>query len=1774
MIHTLARSVHFSKCLVVALFIAWGVAPGQMLAQDYASPEDALQDIESQVSGVGFTPTVETGLYTFDLAAPDTDPRWADLMEHPAVSAVWTDGGQHYLLLEPTSYTPPSGGDGAPPDATFVNNGGNVNLGPTEPMPAPTELAGLRTANSRTYRLADGSYRKLVSGGFLNFRNPQGEWQALDANLTDIGNNWVQTTATDRHIALNTTTGHSTMQLLRNGGQLTMGQSVQRYERDANGNLVGTPEPMAPNFTATVQEKGLVLDEVWAGVDRVQQLDYWFLETDYVLQNAPSPTTQNGYLVFSEVVTVPQGATLTTGQGNPGDLGWAGELVVMLGSEQIARFHQPFFFDSHSNPRTAPESRMHGEYRLSPTNNSNEYQVEVLVPLAWLNDPARVYPVTIDPTVSNTYSTGDISSDYLAPSPACSGNLTVTLPTGVTITGTDSDFDYTAQGGAWLSEQRADLNGPTGTYAFPAMGGNLGGTQNHSATGLTIANGATGGALNFELQPWRTWGNATPGCNTVYQVVPNNTWNVSVTYTGGGGGTGGCTTDTYDMESEAVSPTNIFANITLANTTWSNVPNGVDDDRDWKIADGNGVAPGGTPSYLTGPFFDHTLGTAAGQFMYMETSSTTGQTAILESAAQDFSTATSVELSFWYHMYGATMGDLHVEWSTDGGVTWSTNYTLSGQQQTDYADPWNQVTIDLTGVAAGNPNFMIRFRGEAGTSYTSDFCLDDIELTRCDGPCSVAAPTVSPLTESVCGSGSGTFTASGSTGNYEWFDAATGGTSLGTGATFNSPTVSTTTSYWVEAQGSGGSAGTVRITEVDLGGTDRIEIQNVGNAPVDVTGWTVAISDSYADIQQVNFDEWNLSGTMNTGDLDWRGDVAGGNDWGANMFWNPGSNGWALLIDNNGNVVDFVAWEWSGADIGTMNITVNGFPITGADIQAVWAGNGTASGGWGTPNSGQLAGTTENNDATDWVTGALNIPGTNPGLTIPWGTSGGGSCSSSRVEVTVDVGTIPADPTVTPLAVESCIPTDATFTASGSTGSYEWYDAPTGGTLVSTNASYTTPVVGATTSWWVQAMDLVSNPVFTTLATDNNQDGIMFDINALNTVTIDEFETHFDPDTYDEIRIYYKVGTHVGFENTAGAWTLVGTEPNFTSSGIGTADLIPIPVNIIIPAGQTYAFYITTDGAQCCTKYTNGTGVGNVHTADGNIEILEGTGKDALFGTNYQPRIFNGTVHYSVGGGGTSCASNRIQVTLDIVNNSTWTAGAGTDDWENPNNWTAGEPSCNCGAYVPAGPPFNPVIDQPVEETSDLIIDPGASVTMAPGTQLDVCGDFLNSGTFIDNTSEVRFIGTTGQQTVQNFNAFYNVEVNNPNGLLLTTDMTIDNQLDLSLGVVQGNGNLTDIRTANPFAVVNSSAASYVWGQMRRDITMGAQAYHFAVGDDPAGHGYMAVEFDFNEDPDYTELTTEYWPTPIGSAPPNVVECGNLGYNTWAVPGFWRVDPSPTTAWLIGVGLSLGEYTVSAWPSLASVGAYGNAPYNYTPITGNISASIAKSNDNGATWAMDGNCVPASDLTGGGVVMRANITTGFSDFGVAVDDVNPFPVELLDFYGRLVNGNDAELVWQTANEQNNKGFYVERRKKGTQTFTDVGFRQGAGTTQEPRQYLLQDENLQPGTYLYRLRQVDFDNRISYSNEVELRVGSTAELQAEVYPNPTNGPAELRLNLPQTTELHLRILSLEGRKVWESRRSLNAGTHTLQLNLAELPAGVYQVVCTANGQQFIEKIVRK
>jgi len=165
------------------------------------------------------------------------------------------------------------------------------------------------------------------------------------------------------------------------------------------------------------------------------------------------------------------------------------------------------------------------------------------------------------------------------------------------------------------------------------------------------------------------------------------------------------------------------------------------------------------------------------------------------------------------------------------------------------------------------------------------------------------------------------------------------------------------------------------------------------------------------------------------------------------------------------------------------------------------------------------------------------------------------------------------------------------------------------------------------------------------------------------------------------------------------------------------------------------------------------------------------------------------------------------------------------------------------------------------------------------------------------------------------------------------------------------------------------------------------------------------------------------------------------------------------------------------------------------------------------------------------------------------------PVELSSFTAEAANQN-VTLKWSTSSEKNNQGFEIQRR--GEAEFYTIGFVEGNGTSTEISNYAFTDNNLQLGTYYYRLKQIDFDGSSEFSNEVMVEVTTPYSFTLnQNYPNPFNPSTNIKFNIPTSSYVNLSVYNLVGEKVGEIvNEILPAGKHNFSFDAGNLPSGIY------------------
>lgn len=184
-------------------------------------------------------------------------------------------------------------------------------------------------------------------------------------------------------------------------------------------------------------------------------------------------------------------------------------------------------------------------------------------------------------------------------------------------------------------------------------------------------------------------------------------------------------------------------------------------------------------------------------------------------------------------------------------------------------------------------------------------------------------------------------------------------------------------------------------------------------------------------------------------------------------------------------------------------------------------------------------------------------------------------------------------------------------------------------------------------------------------------------------------------------------------------------------------------------------------------------------------------------------------------------------------------------------------------------------------------------------------------------------------------------------------------------------------------------------------------------------------------------------------------------------------------------------------------------------------------------------------------------------------DCATLPVNL-KYFNATRNREKVNLVWETAQETDSKGFDVQRKigNAGWTTIDFVASKAPGGNSNTTLTYEFVDYNNTKGITQYRLRQLDFDGTQAYSQIRSVR-GEAQKGKTIVYPNPSgDGKVNIIFEDVRTTR-DVQVIDMSGRtiKQWKALTNNN-------ITIDNLNAGFYtvRIVDTETGEQVIEKFV--
>ena len=330
--------------------------------------------------------------------------------------------------------------------------------------------------------------------------------------------------------------------------------------------------------------------------------------------------------------------------------------------------------------------------------------------------------------------------------------------------------------------------------------------------------------------------------------------------------------------------------------------------------------------------------------------------------------------------------------------------------------------------------------------------------TRTAITATVISPSINSTTPaSRCDTGTITLGAVASAaGALNWYDVQTGGSSLGTGTSFTTPSISTTTTYYVDTTASGCTT------------TTRTAIVATVNSSPSITSTTPA---SRCDTGSVT-----LGAIASSGIINWYNVLTGGTSLGTgNSFTTPS------LTSSTTYYVDSVGSLCITPTRTAITATINIPPSITLTTLASRCETGTIILG-AVASSGNINWYDVQTGGTSLGTGtSFTTPNISASTTYYVDATANGCTIATRTAIIATVNSSPSITSTTP--GYGCDLGTVILGATASSGTINWYDVPTGGTLLGTGTSFTTPSISSTTTYYVDTTNQCTSPRVAVVAT-------------------------------------------------------------------------------------------------------------------------------------------------------------------------------------------------------------------------------------------------------------------------------------------------------------------------------------------------------------------------------------------------------------------------------------------------------------------------------------------------------------------------------------------------------------------------------------------------------------------------------------------------------------------------------------------------------------------
>jgi hypothetical protein len=184
---------------------------------------------------------------------------------------------------------------------------------------------------------------------------------------------------------------------------------------------------------------------------------------------------------------------------------------------------------------------------------------------------------------------------------------------------------------------------------------------------------------------------------------------------------------------------------------------------------------------------------------------------------------------------------------------------------------------------------------------------------------------------------------------------------------------------------------------------------------------------------------------------------------------------------------------------------------------------------------------------------------------------------------------------------------------------------------------------------------------------------------------------------------------------------------------------------------------------------------------------------------------------------------------------------------------------------------------------------------------------------------------------------------------------------------------------------------------------------------------------------------------------------------------------------------------------------------------------------------------------------------------------NVLPVDLIAFTGKNVDKKYNLLQWKTENEINLSHYEIQK-SSNSRTFVGIGNVMAFGNTNSIKDYDFKDFNTFNGHNYYRLKMIDINGNMSYSNVIDIYLKS--KLEATVKPNPATANINLEINGVEDKNINIQMFDAAGRLIETKETYLNSFNTVIPFDIQKLSVGMYYLRLTTDNETNDVKFIKQ